>query len=51
MEGYNKWGTLLNEAECVVTSIEIEMCKQVNYVKWFYTNGYIYHSSTVVNMG
>ena len=41
----------LNEPKCVVTSIEIAMCRQVNYVKWFYTGGYIYHSSTIVHMG
>ena len=51
MEGYNTWGALLNEVECVVTLIEIAMCGKVNYVKWFYIDGYIYHSSTIVNTG
>ena len=41
----------LNEPKCVITSIEIAMCWRVNYVKWFYTGGYIYHSSTIVHMG
>ena len=31
--------------------LKLKMCKRVNYVKWFYTGGYIYHSSTMVNTG